>query len=133
MKDAALASAFFASIADAKPAGVWFVSLVASCQRYGGSEEGGWWYDENELIAYQQFSTEEDAEAAAEAVKALAGKLTAEAVLDHSAAMSDSIRWLNARGLDADYLPEPDSETTYHVVVTEGSVPSYDNSRPHWE
>jgi hypothetical protein len=34
----------------------------------------------------------------------------------HDKHLSDSLDWLEARGLDADYLPEPDGPTEYGIT-----------------
>jgi hypothetical protein len=42
------------------------------------------------------------------------------------------MEWLEARGLDADYLPEMNGAEEYFVLVTE-TVPNYQNSKPSYE
>jgi len=103
-----------------------YVTLYRKTTYYGGPEEGGWWGHDNELVATQMFPTEEQAEEAKERVEELAQKQTREAQMAHSRAMADSCDWLDQRGLDADFLPEPDGPDEYFVAVEEqpGSLTS---------
>jgi len=98
----------------------WYVSLVEKISYYGGPEEGGWWGNDIELIAFQQYPSEELANAAAEKIKTLAEELTTQAQAEYGQHCLDSMEWLEARGLDADFLPEPDGPSEYSVRVTEG-------------
>jgi hypothetical protein len=127
-----LESAFHAVIEDAKTPETWYVSLVESYQRYGGPEEGGWWTTDSVVISYKEFSTEEAANLAKEAVEKLAEELTAESRKDYGEQMLRSMEWLDDRGLDADFLPEPDGESTYSVVVSKG-IPSNSYGPTHYE
>lgn len=49
-------------------AGYW-VNVYEVDRCYGGSEEGGWWFDTGTPVASVQFNNREDAEAAAEAYR----------------------------------------------------------------
>ena len=94
-----------------------FVTLYENCPYYGGPEEGGWWGSDTRLVASQHFSLEEDADKAKEAVEKMAEDLTKQSRREHGQACLDSMEWLEARGLDADYLPEPDGESKFWVTV----------------
>lgn len=72
MADYFIEDAFRHICKDAKPATGAYVCLMESVPYYGGPEEGGWWGRDRVVVAYQWFETEEGAEAAREAVVALA-------------------------------------------------------------
>lgn len=109
--------AFFEICREAKPAKAAYVSLYVSIPFYGGPEEGGWWGRDVELVAYERFESMEAAEAALEAVKAYAEKLSREAKDHFNAGCASEMEWLEARGLDADFLPEVDGEAEYYAVT----------------
>ena len=109
--------AFFEICREAKPAKASYVSLYISMPFYGGPEEGGWWGRDVELVASQRYASEEAAEAAAEAVRGYAAKLSKEAKDQFNAGCASEMEWLEARGLDADFLPEVDGEADYFVAV----------------
>lgn len=110
-------SAFFEICREAKPAKAAYVSLYVSMPFYGGPEEGGWWGRDVELVAYERFASLEAAEAALEAVEAYAEKLSKEAKDQFNAGCASEMEWLEARGLDADFLPEVDGEASYYAVT----------------
>lgn len=126
-----LRQAFDIACDGAKKPECWYVILVESYRAYGGPEEGGWWYTVANLEAYREFSTREAAEAAAEKVKELAAELEKEASRSHGEYCLRSMEWLEARGLDADYLPEPDGPNEYRVSVVD-ELPTFSNRRPHY-
>ena len=115
--------AFFNICKDAEPAKSAYVSLYVSVPFYGGPEEGGWWGSDTHLVASERFETIEAAELAAEKVEELAKSLSEQSKEAFYDQCRSECEWLDARGLDADYLPEPDGESTYRVVVedTKGS------------
>jgi hypothetical protein len=115
-----LQQAFETVCKHAKPATGWFVSLMEETTYYGGPEEGGWWGHDHCLVAYQHFSTEEAARAAADAVQRLAHDLGAESQRDFGGQCLREMEWCEARGLDADFLPEPDGPSRFLVIVSEG-------------
>lgn len=115
-----LQQAFESVCKEAKTAEGFYVSLMESVPYYGGPEEGGWWGSDTHLVAYQWFSTEEAAEAAAAAVRKLAEELKAEAQKEYGNQCLREMEWLDARGLDADFLPEPDGPSDFCVIVSEG-------------
>lgn len=103
-----------------------YVALMERVPFYGGPEEGGWWGTDTNVVAYQHFPSEELAHAAADRVRELAEKLSVEAKREYGQQCLREMEWLDARGLDADYLPEPDGEREYYVTVTdELPTPSY--------
>ena len=125
-------AAFNAAIDNAKQPERWYVVLVESFQAYGGPEEGGWYYRVANVVAYREYPNEELATAAKDAVEKLAEELRIESRNAHGEMCLRSMEWLEARGLDADFLPEPDGESEYRVSVTT-ELPVFDNSRPHYE
>jgi hypothetical protein len=110
-------SAFERVCNEAEQAQVCFVSLYESVPFYGGPEEGGWWGSDVVLVAHQRFPTEELAESAVERVRKLAVDLEEEAKRAYGQRCLDECGWLEARGLDADYLPEPDGPSKFHVAI----------------
>lgn len=109
--------AFFTVCDDAQPAESHYLSLYVSVPYYGGPEEGGWWGSDTHLIAYKQFDTLEALEAARAKVEALAAELNDEARRQFGDQCLREMEWLDARGLDADYLPEVDGESSYWVTT----------------
>jgi hypothetical protein len=105
---------------DAIKAEDWFVSLVEDVPFYGGPEEGGWWGSDTLLIAYKRYPSEELAIKAQEQVLNLAKELSQESQRSYGQQCLNEMDWLEARGLDADYLPEPDGPSEYRVVVSQG-------------
>jgi len=101
---------------DVKFSDEYFVSWCKKEPFYGGPEEGGWWGSDTILVAYQKFDTKEQADVVLEKVKNYAKELTKEAKLAFSKKCSDEMDWLEARGLESDYLPEVDGEEDYFVV-----------------
>lgn len=106
----------------------------ASDPFYGGPEEGGWWGSDTEVIAYRAYISEEIACNVAEAVRQLATELEAEAQKEYGQQCTRELDWLEARGLDADWLPEPDGPTKYYVLVTNSIVePSFGERQYSWK
>jgi hypothetical protein len=124
-----LQSAFDAVCKDAKRPEGFYVCLMEKQQVYGGPEEGGWWRTNRVLVAYQHFDTEEQANAAADAVRKLAEELKQQSRREHGKQCLREMDWLHARRLDADFLPEPDGPNEYYVEVGD-SLPSnyYDSA-----
>ena len=73
---AMIQEAFFKVCDEAKVAESFYVSLYHIESYYGGPEEGGWWGENQRLVAYQICETEEQAEIVYKAVKELAEGLT---------------------------------------------------------
>jgi len=109
--------AFFAVCKDAQPARWHYVSLYAERGYYGGPEEGGWWGSDTELVAYYRCTTAEEAESLKERVQELARSLSANSKRQHGLRCAAECEWLEARGLDADFLPEPDGDCSYWVTT----------------
>jgi hypothetical protein len=127
-----ITAAFDAICTEAKEPETWYVCLVSSYQRYGGPEDGGWWQTMNEIVKYQAFMSKELANSAAEKIKALAEELTANSRAEYGQHCLNQMDWLEARGLDADYLPENDGPDEFSVHVYD-ELPSYDNTPVRWE
>lgn len=114
-----LQEAFDQVCTEAKQAESWYVALMRMDQRYIGPEEGGTWATDRTVVAYQHFDTKEGAEAAKDAVQKLAAELSTTASRDHGDRCLAEMGWLEARGLDADYLPEPDGPDEYYVTMSD--------------
>ena len=109
----------------------WWVCLMESVASYGGPEEGGWWNHSTAVVMAQAFDSEEAAREAAEQIKVMAEHLaTAQHRLAGQACL-DSLDWLEARGLDPDYLPEP-SRTDFFVGVYDRLPQDCDRSGMTW-
>lgn len=121
-----ITEAFFAACPDAQKGNAEYVSLYRETPYYGGPEEGGWWGSDNELVAYHRVATEDEATALKASIEQLASKLNAEAKDDWGRACLRECEWLDARGLDHDFLRETDGETSYWVATeqTPGSFNS---------
>jgi hypothetical protein len=111
-------NAFHQVCEQAKAAGCYFVTLVVREPFYGGPEEGGWWGEDLQPVAYKVYHTLEAAEAAKAKVEVLAKRLSREARTEHGRHCGRELEWLEARGLDADFLPETAGPESYFVVVT---------------
>lgn len=119
--------AFGICIENAKEPESWYVCLISEHQSYGGPEEGGWWQTISHLEQYAEFPNKALAEAARDQVETLALELTAQERASYGDYCLQTMEWLDARGLDADWLPEPDGETVYRVFICD-EIPVYDNS-----
>ena len=125
-------SAFKQICNQAKSTECWYVCLIETYSGYGGPEEGGWWYDVDELVAYQEFPTEKLASKARENIEVLARELTAAERVGYGETCLQQMEWLEARGLDSDFLPENDGPSEYKVWVCD-ELPKFSNVRPHYE
>jgi hypothetical protein len=94
-----------------------FVSLYRQERFYGGPEEGGWWGTDWVRVSSREYPTAASARAAAAAVQSLADRLSREAATAHGLQCAAECEWLESRGLDADWLPEPDGPEVYSVKV----------------
>lgn len=126
-----LESAFNAICTNAQEPEEWYVCLIESFQAYGGPEEGGWWYTVQAVAAYQQFPARILAKRAAAKVNELAKELENQARATYGEHCLRSMEWLEARGLDADFMPEPDGPSEYRVEISR-TVPQFDNRRPQY-
>lgn len=98
---------------------IWYLVLLVRIPFYGGPEEGGWYGEDVNLVAYKQYNSKEDAERGLDAVKKLAKQLSDEARTEYGKQCLREMEFLDARGLDADYLPEPDGPEEYSVEICE--------------
>ncbi len=101
-----------------------YVSLYENVPFYGGPEEGGWWGHDTVLVGYKQFNREAQAQTAADAVRELAERLGEESKRNYGERCREECDWLEARGLDADFFPEPDGPSSFFVITedTPGSL-----------
>lgn len=127
-----LESAFHGICREAQLAEDWYVTLVELVPFYGGPEEGGWHGTDRQVIAFQKFASEESALAAAHRVQHLADELKADSQRLHGEHCLREMEWLEARGLDADFLPEPDGPSDFSVIVSQG-VPESTRGNRHYE
>lgn len=125
--------AFFTVCADAQPAESHYLSLYVQVPYYGGPEEGGWWGSDTHLVAYKHFDTLEALEAAKAAVEAMAVELNEQARRDFGDRCLRELEWLEARGLDSDYLPEVDGESCYFVTTEDVPGASVSLGCRHYE
>lgn len=121
-----LNEAFFSVVKEAEIARSTFISLYIRTPYYGGPEEGGWWGADCKLVAYHRCQSAIEAEAVLEKVEKLAVELNDESRRDFGRACVAQTAWLEARGLDGDWLPEVGGEATYLVVTEDwpGSIAS---------
>lgn len=103
----------------AKQTESWYLVLMESNPYYGGPEEGGWWGRDTQVVAFQEFPTEQLAIASKDSVTKLAKELADQARRDYGNQCLIELDWLEARGLPADFLPEPDGPSEYYVIVVQ--------------
>lgn len=111
-----------------------YISLYETDRCFGGHEEGGWWYDRSYLQESYECLNEEQAQNILEEMKEFANELNQQSHRQHSLHCAESMDWLEARGLDADFLPEPDGPSTYRFNIEQypGQGDSSDYY-PHYE
>jgi hypothetical protein len=108
----------FNTVADnARKPDVCFVCLMERTCEYGGPEEGGWWNHDAYCVAYREYATREAAELAKEQIEALATELTDESRREHGNHCLRQMEWLDARGLEADWLTEDDGPSEFYIAV----------------
>ena len=117
MTDRHIQAAFDLVLPDAQKPDGCFVSLYANVPYYGGPEEGGWWGNDVALVATQHFEYSSDAKTAQIKIDELAEQLSTRAKRAYGEQCLQETEWLEARGLDDDYLPEPDGELRYFTVT----------------
>jgi hypothetical protein len=117
VNDTYIQEAFHQTLPKAQKSERYYVSLYACIPYYGGPEEGGWWGEDRVLCATEAFNFEDEADAAKEKIQELADRLQKQAQREYGENCRRECDWLDERGLDADYLPEPDGPTRYFVVV----------------
>lgn len=113
------------------PPETWVVVLWEDTQYYGGPEEGGWYGWDHQPVEYAVYQDEETAQAVAAKVQERARELSELSRRRYGERCLEELAWLEARGLDADYLPERD-QTHYHVSV-DNEVPTARYGARHYE
>jgi hypothetical protein len=126
-------AAFFTVCADAEPAKAHYVSLYRVEPFYGGPEEGGWWGRDYVHVASQKCASAEHASSVRANVEQLAKQLSEDARNSYLAGCAAECAWLESRGLDADYLPEVDGESSYEVYVEDVRGEMASTGSRHWE
>ena len=126
-------SEFFEVCGNATPARGSYVSLYISVPYYGGPEEGGWWGRDSHLVAYEWFPTEEQANAARDRVRKMADDKSAEAKRNYGDQCLAECEWLDARGLDANFLPEPAGSDEYWVATEDEAGSMVETGSRHSE
>jgi hypothetical protein len=109
--------AFFKICHDAKPAKSSYVSLYANQPYFGGPEEGGWWGHDTVLVAYYECVNDGEAQAVLAMVHGEAARMSRDAKDDFNRACAAECEWLEARGLDDDFLPEVNGEESYWATI----------------
>jgi len=125
--------AFFQTCQEAQPANKQYVSLYIVVPFYGGPEEGGWWGSDTHLLAYNECTTADEAERVREQVMVLADELSQTAKEEFGQRCLDETRWLEARGLDDNFLPEVSGEEKYIVMVEQTPGENVNIGSRHWE
>jgi len=133
--DSCIQAAFEQVCKEAKPANgsnARYVVLFVHTSRYGGPEEGGWWINDKLVLAYEYCVSEEEANIKLAAVQKLAKELQESSLRDHGNQCLREMDWCEQRGLDADYLPEPDGPSEYSVEICE-ELPGNRYGPTHYE
>jgi len=125
-------TAFDAICKDAKIPRSHYVALIESCPFYGGPEEGGWWGSDEVVRAYKQFSSSDEANRARDSLLNLADELEKESLQEFGDQCLKELDWLEARGLEPDWLREPDGESHFCVIVKD-SIPENNYGCRHYE
>lgn len=110
-----------------------FVSLYERTCKYGGPEEGGWWRHDVVLVSTAKFPTLEVAERVAKKIEDTAKSMSDESRRRYSERCSRECDWCEERGLDADYLGEPDGPSEYFVAVEEVAGSKAYRAPTHYE
>ncbi len=124
-------AAFEKIIPDAIQAESWYVVLIEEQRVYLGPWEGGTWGSARTVECYREYPGYDLAEKAAKDIKELANEMSANARREHGEHCQRTMDWLEQRGLEADYLPEPDGESTYRVLVSQTVPENYYPSRSY--
>ena len=114
-------NAFMSALPDATLAKPHYIVLWKRTPFYGGSEEGGWWGNDETPVAYHRVSTLEAAEELRKQIEAEAAVQTAEASRAHGEACLNQLAWCEARGIDDSnsVYGEDDGAESYYVTVQE--------------
>ena len=110
---------FFEVCRDAVPARSAYVSLYVNVPFYGGPEEGGWWGNDTMLVAYYPAPSLDVAEEMFDRIKQYAKELNDDEQMRHGEHCLRECEWLDARGLEPDFLPEVDGPSSYWVNIEE--------------
>jgi hypothetical protein len=94
-----------------------YVTLYEDIPFYGGPEEGGWWGSDCVLVESMHFNYREEADKVKVKVDVFAKELSVVQKRLFGERCLAELDWLDARGLDSDFLPEVDGESKYFVVV----------------
>jgi hypothetical protein len=98
---------------------------------YGGPEEGGWSGEDHIVVAYQEYPSKELAEKEKEKIESLAEEFNQEERRGYGDHCLRTMEWLEQKGLDADFLPEPDGPSEYYVMVT-NTIPQNSYGSRQW-
>lgn len=130
-----ISAAFYAVAPDASKRAPFAVTLYVSTPFYGGPEEGGWEGRDVEMVAWRKYSTREVAELAAERMEDVAEDMSKNATRAYGEQCLREMEWCDARGVDYDYLPEPDGPADYFIRVEPVDAVGREESRGsrHWE
>jgi hypothetical protein len=109
--------AFFQVCTEAERREDVFVTLYCDDRFFGGPEEGGWYGTDTRLIASQRVYSRQIGDQIAAQAKELADKLTRDAEDDRNRQCAAECEWLEARGLDDDFLPQPNGGERYWIAV----------------
>lgn len=89
-----------------------FVNVYLTDRAYGGSEEGGWWYDCGEAISSEQYATDDEADQA----------------------LTEKRRWCEEENADRrSDINSVLSEGRYVVCLEPEPAQDYPQTRPHYE
>lgn len=94
-----------------------FVTLYQCEQVYGGPEEGGWWRTIITVVQTMKYANADDAYAAFSRISAVAQAKSEASKRQYGERCQSECEWCEARGLDADYLGEPDGPTQFFVAI----------------
>lgn len=131
-RDSFIQQAFDEVCSSSKEPEDWYVCLMERVPFYAGPEEGGIWSSDTLLVAYQLFQTEELALEAEKKIKKLAKELTNESRKEFGRQCLRQSKWLEDRGLDDNFLLEPDGESEYFVRVCQ-TLPEPRYGSRHYE
>ena len=113
-----IVEAYYAANPGAEPQGDgWYVTLYATVPFYGGPEEGGGGGSDTSVEATAWYPSRSQAERALNAVRAAAETRSAEAKNRFGEQCLRQWEWLEARGLEDDFLPEVDGEDGYYAAI----------------
>ena len=101
-----------------EPSQQWAVVLTVQTSVYGGPEEGGWWRESSEVVAYQWYQTKGQAKYALKGVQKLAAELNQSAQAQYGEYCQNTLEMLENRGLEPSFLAEPDGPEVYNCFVS---------------